>query len=69
MKNIRIFICKLSVFRCEVLNIFEKACFRNVMSCHCLLPISRLFFDVSERLCFVFMAFSSVPYFIFLHCS
>ena len=30
MKNIRIFIWKLSVFAGEIFNIFEKACFRNV---------------------------------------
>ena len=29
MKNIRIFICKLTVFGGEIFNIFERACFRD----------------------------------------
>ena len=32
MKNIRIFIRKLSVFGGEIFNIFEQACLRNVNS-------------------------------------
>ena len=33
MKHIRIFIRKLSAFGDEVFNIFEQACFRNVLIC------------------------------------
>ena len=31
MKNIRIFIWKLSVFGGEMFSVFEEACFRNVL--------------------------------------